>query len=176
MCVCIPSNVFSIHTESNEIVCFISFQIGAFYHFKNCRAGHVNASYAYRHTNVKKMELKNTNDFDVRKLGNGELAASERASINAKKEEVRVPAMKFECPKIGCGHQMLRIDTGGFQCVNCDVSYSTFKFRGDESKIDDKAKKKSPAKRGAAAAVVDIDGDDDTKVITPKKRALRARK
>lgn len=118
------------------------------------------------------MELFGTTEFDVRKLGNGEIASSERLSINAKKDEVRDLSMKFECPKIGCGHQMARIDTGGFHCLNCDVSYSTFKFRGDEPQIDDNAKKPAPAKRDAAIVV---DGDADTE-LTPKKRTRRARK
>lgn len=172
--VCGRIHDFFSQLKSNEILfIFIVFQAGDIYHFKDCHASQVNPTFAHRHSNVKGLELKGNNGFDARKMENGAMAASERISLNAKKEEVRAATIKFECPKMNCAHQMARIDTGGFQCMNCDAMYSTFKFRGDEQQIDDEAEKKSQQAKRAATDDAEVDAADTKEKVTPTKRARR---
>lgn len=100
----------------------------------------------------------------------GELTPNERESINAKKDEAR--AFQYECPKIDCSEQMTKIDASNFECLKCNTSYGTFKFREEEEKIKVETAKSPPSKR-EATPIVEIDSDDSE---TPKRRRLRARK
>lgn len=105
------------------------------------------------------------NDFAVQQLDDGGLTAKQRDSINAKKDVAR--KVKFECPKLDCGDEMLKTDSGQYQCMKCNSGYSTFKFRDEKTNDpkNDDAAKTTPTKRTKADVV-----DEEQ---TPKKRNLR---
>lgn len=123
------------------------------------------------------MELFAGKMFSVEKI-EVEITAAERRSIIAKSNATSDSI--FECPKIGCGGIMSKVESDDYLCSECGSSYSTFKWRGkveglkrskDDSEEDES--KEDTSKKDESA---DSNGSTNNEAATPKRRCLRNNK